>query len=236
MKKFYLHNGKEQEGPFDLEDLKIRNITKQTPVWFEGLEGWTTADKVDELNSLFKSHTPPPFEQPKNTPPPFEEKQAPETKTVVKKSKTGLIVASVIGLIGIFILSYWIFQNMNNSGTWDGSGNPSDTYQEKVMTVEEIEKADPAKFLNASGTYNENFWGDKLKIHGNVINNATVANYKDVIVEIVFFTETDTELKRERYIIYDRFPAHTTNTFELKINRPANCKKLGWEAVGATPY
>ena len=28
MKKYYLHNGTDQQGPFDIEDLKTKNITK----------------------------------------------------------------------------------------------------------------------------------------------------------------------------------------------------------------
>ena len=33
MKKFYLFNGSEQEGPFDLEALESKKISKETPIW-----------------------------------------------------------------------------------------------------------------------------------------------------------------------------------------------------------
>ncbi|MES2575353.1 MAG: GYF domain-containing protein [Bacteroidota bacterium] len=53
MKKYYLHNGTESSGPFDIEELKAKNITKQTPVWFEGMEKWKTAAEIEELKSVF---------------------------------------------------------------------------------------------------------------------------------------------------------------------------------------
>jgi hypothetical protein len=112
----------------------------------------------------------------------------------------------------------------------------SQTYEEKVMTVEETERMDPGRFLEASGTYHENFWGDAFKVNGTIVNNATVANYKDAVVEVIFYSGTDTELDRKRYTLYDFFPAHSTKAFKLKLEIPRACRKLGWNAVSATPY
>jgi hypothetical protein len=54
MKKYFLHNGTTHEGPFDIEELKVKEITNDTSVWFDGLDDWTTADKVEELKGLVK--------------------------------------------------------------------------------------------------------------------------------------------------------------------------------------
>jgi hypothetical protein len=48
MKKYYLHDELGQQGPLDIEELKIKNITKETPIWYEGLADWTTAESVSE--------------------------------------------------------------------------------------------------------------------------------------------------------------------------------------------
>lgn len=61
--KYYLHDGDEQHGPFSLDDLKTKFITKETPVWREGLNDWTKAGMLDELSSLFAS-VPPSFKKP----------------------------------------------------------------------------------------------------------------------------------------------------------------------------
>ena len=61
MKKYFLHNGTESSGPFDLVELKARKITKKTSVWFEGMQHWKNAEEIPELNSIFVV-MPPPFE------------------------------------------------------------------------------------------------------------------------------------------------------------------------------
>lgn len=59
MKKYYLHNGTESSGPFDIEELKAKNITKASPVWFEGMQHWKTAGEIPELTRLFIAVPPP---------------------------------------------------------------------------------------------------------------------------------------------------------------------------------
>ncbi len=97
-----------------------------------------------------------------------------------KKSSTGKIMLFVgIGLL-IVIVGLVVVMNMNN-----GSGSTlSDSYQEQVMSVEEIERSQPTNFLSADGTYRETFWGDKIKVNCVITNNATVASYKDAIVRV----------------------------------------------------
>lgn len=60
MKKYYFNDGRAQQGPFTLEELQAKNITAETPVWYDGLPDWTTAGQVEELKEIF-IHTPPPF-------------------------------------------------------------------------------------------------------------------------------------------------------------------------------
>jgi hypothetical protein len=96
MKKYFLHNGKEQQGPFTIEDLKAKNICKDTPVWYDGLDSWTTVDKIDELKELLKTKTPPPIQNQIN-------KKNIISHQPKKKSRAGLwltISAVAILLIG----------------------------------------------------------------------------------------------------------------------------------------
>ena len=68
MKKYFLHNGTESSGPFDLEELRVKKITKKNPVWFEGMANWKTAGEIEELKNIFLSN-PPPIESFKSIPP-----------------------------------------------------------------------------------------------------------------------------------------------------------------------
>jgi hypothetical protein len=106
MKKYYLHNGTESSGPFAIEELKAKNITTKTPVWFEGMEKWKTAGELPELNSVF-AVIPPPFKT-TITPPPTEKE---ETKKVahkilgLSKSTFFIIIGALIVLVGVSVLN-----------------------------------------------------------------------------------------------------------------------------------
>jgi hypothetical protein len=62
MEKYYIHNGKEQLGPFSFDDLKQKGINSKTMVWFEGFSTWKEAQYVPELNEII-SNNPPPFKK-----------------------------------------------------------------------------------------------------------------------------------------------------------------------------
>jgi len=235
MKKFYLHNGTDQQGPFDIEDLKAKNITKETSIWFEGLPEWTTADKIDELKELFLQKTPPPFGASTTTPPPIQKPPTQKTVSVSQptKSKTGRNILIAAILLVVILGGLFVVNNMNSSG--GGSyGTGEETYQEKVMTVEEIERSQPRNFLTADGNYNENFWGDKIKVYGVIKNTATVASYKDAVVRVTYYSKTKTELGSKEYTIYDNFPPHSEVKFELKIENYKDVNSIGWEVIQAT--
>ncbi|MBG6111667.1 hypothetical protein IWX84_002554 [Flavobacterium sp. CG_9.10] len=59
MNSYYLHNGVESSGPFDLSELKAKSITKTTPVWCEGMANWKNAGEVMELQSILTVVPPP---------------------------------------------------------------------------------------------------------------------------------------------------------------------------------
>lgn len=46
-------------GPLSFDDLKKENITGETLIWFEGLDDWTAAREIVELNEIFELMPPP---------------------------------------------------------------------------------------------------------------------------------------------------------------------------------
>lgn len=159
MKYFYIHNGQNQEGPFDIEQLKLLNIKKDTPVWFDGIENWTTAEKVEDLKSILPINvSPPKFVNPTEnnfsaTPPNFnvrEEKeenpkinaQTIKSETLVNKksnSKRNLLIGGGI-LIGLLLIA--IILSNSNSNSYDGSSYPVTANPE--ATAVEVSDADAA--------------------------------------------------------------------------------------------
>jgi hypothetical protein len=128
--------------------------------------------------------------------------------------------------IGFLIIAIGLFACSNNNGG---------TYQQKVQSVEEIERAQPTNFLNASGTFNPTLFGNNLKVHGVIKNKATVATYKDAVVKITYYSKTKTSLGSNNYTIYDFFPPNTEKTFELKIDNYQNVSTIGLDVIKATP-
>lgn len=59
MKRYFYTNGQEKEGPFSLEELKMKDIYPNTLIWHEGLEDWKEAENIDELREIFELSPPP---------------------------------------------------------------------------------------------------------------------------------------------------------------------------------
>jgi hypothetical protein len=79
MKIYYLHDGANQSGPFNLQELQEKQINKDTPIWYEGLDEWTNAGEIAELKEIIKT-TPPPIAK-KVIPPPVVETVRPLENT-----------------------------------------------------------------------------------------------------------------------------------------------------------
>lgn len=124
MKQFFIHNGQNEEGPFNIEQLKLQVLKKETPIWYEGLEDWTTASEIEEIKYLFiPKLTPPPLVKP--VPPKIQQQtytsaSIDNTQSTKKKSLLVTIVIGSIVLIGS-IFGLVAYQNFNNSNNYSNS-------------------------------------------------------------------------------------------------------------------
>ncbi len=197
MKKYFLHTGKTQSGPFTLDELKQQGLRGTTMVWFDGIENWTEAQKIDELKS-FVVATPPPFETTNPLNQTFDkakkvldkdyvneiEKKIPNS-TGKKIFKLSLIVLALIGL-------FFVFDFIR-------------------PTQESKERKHPVDFLaisEASLSYSRYSMDPNKRwyISGYLKNNARITTYKDVKVEMEFFTRSNTSLGKTTIVVYKLFP------------------------------
>lgn len=148
MTQYFIHDGQEEKGPLDIEQLKLESLKQDTPIWHEGLESWTSAGQVEELKFLFATKpTPPPLI--KSTPPPISTQTKTEQTsytapiqndfdTTNKKSfKVPLIIAAsflVIALIG-----WLIYQNKNQAETLN-QVQEKVTQQDQQLTQQQQEQ------------------------------------------------------------------------------------------------
>ena len=100
MKKYFYTNGENNFGPYSLEELMDKNISKDTKVWCYGMNDWTMAGETPELNDLLSV-------APVNTPNTSDCQPKQEEKT---KSK---VLLSILGFLSIaiwlakYILAAW---------------------------------------------------------------------------------------------------------------------------------
>ena len=139
MKEYFIHNGQKEVGPFNLENLKLQPLKKETSIWFEGLENWTTVGEVDELKSFIKIIPPPlnktnassqkPLQIPILQPNSIEQNIIePRNK---KLSISFLFILAIILIGGI--IGWLIYQNKN---------------LEQITLVQEIEKRKQDSVIN----------------------------------------------------------------------------------------
>jgi len=64
--QFYIALNGQQTGPFTIDDLKAKNIQRDTLIWTEGLDNWTKAEHIPLLKEVLRATPPPP---PTPTPP-----------------------------------------------------------------------------------------------------------------------------------------------------------------------
>lgn len=125
MKKYFIHNGSQQEGPYTIKELKEKDITMNTHIWYDGLSDWVLASKIDELNDYFNV-TPPPFNSERNNTPPPIHSPANHDPIVGHQKKSPwkiIITVAIIIAVGIIVIN---FQNGNiSTNILGGPSSPS---------------------------------------------------------------------------------------------------------------
>lgn len=105
-----------------------------------------------------------------------------------------------------------------------GSDSKTDTvkkdkYEQKKESLEEIEKKNPLRFLTVSSRDKRNLLGQTV-INGTIKNAASVAVYKDIEIEISFYSKTNALLEKEIETIYDAIGPGKETDFKTKYRAP----------------
>ncbi len=115
-----------------------------------------------------------------------------------------------------------------------GASSKEKTADQLHEELKQQEQAAPMEYLSADGTYKENIWGSKLKIKCNLHNKATLTSYKDIGVQITFFTKANAELGSKEYTIYEVVAANSDKEVEMKIDTYEDVAKIEWKVISAT--
>jgi hypothetical protein len=135
-------------------------------------------------------------------------------------------------LFSILIISSCNSNNEQTAPTIDSIA-PTPTYEETKMSLEEKEKSDPLSFLKLHNVVFRQNLLDQWVVEGTVYNHATVAKYKDVVLDIICYTKTRTELGRTTETLYEFVQPNNYKTFKFKTAGYKGTALIGVEIKSA---
>ncbi len=217
MKMYYLQDGQNNIGPFNLEELKERKITKNTSIWYEGLSDWTTAGNIEELKIIL-TETPPPLK--KSEPPVF------------KKEPRFNLFQKIGFAIVIFFLVFIIFSNFNNNAN-NNDASDSEIIEEAVDTAAvSVANVDDLTTIRnkiesligvSSNKYTVEALGGISNLDIIVTNNSDYM-MNSCVVEVRYIQENGDTFQNE-FLTFQNIPAHQ----DKSISAPDSVRGLSVE-------
>jgi len=117
-----------------------------------------------------------------------------------------------------------------NSKTDDKKTN--DTYEKGKLTVEEIEKKTPERFLSVSGNDKRNLLGQTV-IKGAISNKAKMVSFKDVDIKLSFYSKTGALLEEDHEVIYETIDPGETKSFKTKYFAAKGTDSVAMKVISA---
>ena len=107
-----------------------------------------------------------------------------------------------------------------------------ESYEKAKETLEQKEKKNPLLFLTVTSHDKHNLIGQTV-IKGNVNNNAKVCSYKDVELEVSFYSKTGTLLEKGNETVYDEIAPGKSADFKVKNFAPKGSDSIAIRVLGA---
>ncbi len=230
MSTYYIHFDNQQSGPFTIEELKTKNITRETLVWKEGMANWVKARELNDLDILFNSQ-PPPLNQ---TPPLIRLEEALPANNRKNNNAIKLLVGSIIIVGAALLIWNYTQQSTDNTGGYnsettdfgDRSGSQrSKTPQELKNELADKEHEDPSTYLDVTATFRKNLIGETV-LEGTIKNNATAAAFKDIVLQAEFLAPSGTVLSKKKFTKYEVLGPGYDVTFKFKTEAPKETTKV----------
>ncbi len=195
MKKYFIHDGQKQLGPFSAMELIEKGITKCTPVYTVGLGRYVRAAEIPMLNDAFSLTTD-------------ELKKSHSANTEqLKNAKAPLIKKVLFAVAGLLLVAIPIIIWQAQSDVSDvPSINTAVTAPVKKETklskteIEQKEFSTPLEYLSVHGKMHKNLIGKKI-IKGSVTNLASSTSYKDMQMAVIFLSGTQSELQTQQFFV-----------------------------------
>ncbi len=129
----------------------------------------------------------------------------------------------------IFLLALIVNISCKNNKTGKES---TDNYKTSKLTIQEVERKNPVRFLIVSETDKHNIIGQTV-IKGDISSMATLISYKDVAIRISFLSKTGTLLEEDEEMIYEVLKPGTHVDFKSKYFAPKGTAQINMKITAA---
>ena len=107
-----------------------------------------------------------------------------------------------------------------------------ESYQKATEMLQQKETKNPVAFLSVGSSDKHNLIGQTV-IKGTINNNAKMCTYKDVQLELSFFSKTGALLQKEKETIYDLISPGSSADFKTKYFAPKGTDSVGIKILSA---
>jgi len=107
-----------------------------------------------------------------------------------------------------------------------------ENYELTKKNLRDKEIKSPQNFLTVTGSDKHNLVG-QMVIKGVVANKATVAVYKDVDVQLDFYSKTGALLETDKETVYETIRPGQSKNFKTKYFAPKGSDSVGLKVLGA---
>jgi hypothetical protein len=133
-------------------------------------------------------------------------------------------------IISIGLSSFLVFSACHNKAK--DTAAEKENYQKAKETLEEKEKKNPVAFLSVNSHDKHNLIGQTVT-KGSVSNNAKVCTYKDVQLELSYFSKTGTLLLKTNETVYDKIEPGKSASFKTKEFAPKGSDSVAIKVIAA---
>jgi hypothetical protein len=145
-----------------------------------------------------------------------------------KRLGIGLIIAIML-LLGVFY-----YNNENSQGTSQLSFELKEKSPEELRAeLAKKEQNNPTEYLKGKMGMRSNLIGEKI-LEGVVVNNATIATFKDIVLKVSFLSKTNSIIGSKEFTFYEILAPKETKAFKFKTFTPKEVKDFSFEIIGAT--
>jgi len=108
----------------------------------------------------------------------------------------------------------------------------NESYNETKTSLKKKEEKNPTAFIIVKGNSKKNIVGQTV-VKGILVNKASVATFKDVDIQLTFYSKTKALLETDKETIYQILNPGESQEFKTKYFAPKGTDSVGLKVLGA---